>query len=627
MPKKELHRFHVQAPQRSRKRRGRKLVTRLEADTKASTQKSGESTQERDTGEESRRPTSSALVPIQKSRPKRAPWQWWQLWLGILSLMGITVTSGVLFLTQLPPPIDCQRISPLSADGDRLYCAQAAADSGKLDRVVAAVKLVHNWPQDNPLYREAQRKLKEWSEVILQIAQQKIHQGNQLEAVTIASQIPVSSPLYPEAQAAIATWKQEWKQGEETVSKFNDALKVQKWQQASQLIAALSKSKREYWSMTRVDIMLKQLGTEKEAWQQLQEARDLAKSNTLEEIKQAIALTIKVNPNSYVKPQALEEQSRWSRTLLGIAASSFYNGKFATVTSILEPIPVNSPQYPEAQDWIRLAHAAKTAKENNILALVDALAAVRQIPPKSPVHRLASKQWATWQSQLQDQVKLNYAAVVASFEQRMGLQIAINQAKKVAPGRPQRVFAQTLIAQWQKEIQQIEDRNNLTEAQQLAESGTIEPLKVAVEMASRIQLGQPLRLSAQGAIARWNRQIQTLEDRPILELADTFAQRQDWMEAISTAQQIRPDRALYSESQRSIAQWVAQVQILQDKPILEAATALAAQGRFDAAIATATQISAERSLYKQAQAAIANWTSQQKAAISNEAPSAASEAN
>ncbi len=618
MPKKELYRFHVQSPQISRKRLGRKLVTRLGRGTKASTQKSGENTQ--GPGEDSRIPTSTALVPIQKRPRKRGAWQWWQLWLGILSLMGITVASGAFFLTQLPPPINCQRISPLSADGDRLYCAQTSAESGKLESVVAAVKLVENWSPDNPLYREAQRKLKEWSEVILQIAQQKINQGNQPEAVTIASYIPASSPLYPEAQAAIATWQQEWKQGEETVSKFKDALKVQKWQQASQLIAALSKSKREYWRMTRVDAMMKQLSTEKEAWEQLQEARDLAKANTLEEIKKAITLTIKINPNSYVKAQALEEQSRWSRTLLGIAAKSFYTGDFPSVMSMLDSIPVNSPHYLEAQDWIRLAQGAKTAKENNILALVDALAAARQISPNSPVRKLASKQAATWQSQLQDQVKLNYAAFFASFDQRTGFQMAINQAQKVAPGRPQRIFAQTLIAQWRKEIQQIEDRNHLAQAQQLAEWGTIEPLKAAVEIASQIQLGQPLRLPAQGAIAKWNRQIQALEDRPILELADTFAQRQEWMAAISTAQQIRPERALYSKAQQAIAQWVAQVQIVQDTPILDAATALAAQGRFDAAIATASQISPERSLYEQAQAAIANWTSQQKAATSNEAP-------
>jgi hypothetical protein len=68
-------------------------------------------------------------------------------------------------------------------------------------------------------------------------------------------------------------------------------------------------------------------------------------------------------------------------------------------------------------------------------------------------------------------------------------------------------------------------------------------------------------------------------------------------------------------------EWVAQVQMAQDRPILEAAAALAAQGRFDAAITTASQIPPERPLYGEAQGAIASWTSQ-KAAISGETQSA-----
>jgi soluble cytochrome b562 len=248
---------------------------------------------------------------------------------------------------------------------------------------------------------------------------------------------------------------------------------------------------------------------------------------------------------------------------------------------------------------------------------VDALAAVRQIAPKSPVYSLASKQAALWQSQLQDHAQLQYAVAIASLEQRQTLAYAIDQATKVALGRPQRIRAQTLIAQWRKEIQQIEDRNKLNEAQKLAKRGKIEELKTAVEIASKIQLGQPLRLEAQSAIAKWNRQIQKLEDQPTLDLADTFAQRRDLMAAISTAKQIRPGRTLYPEAQKAISAWLSQVQTAQDRPILEAATALAAQGRFDAAIATASQIPPERALYGQAQAAIARWTSQ-KAAISGE---------
>jgi hypothetical protein len=226
------------------------------------------------------------------------------------------------------------------------------------------------------------------------------------------------------------------------------------------------------------------------------------------------------------------------------------------------------------------------------------------------VHKIASSRATFWQSQVQDLSQLQLASFFASFQQRTGFAYAIDQAARIAPGRPQRQRAQTLIAYWRKEIQLIDDRNTLEGAQQLAKGGTIVELKTAVELASQIKLGQPQRIQAQTDIAKWTRQIQALEDQPILDLAEAFAQRRDLIAAISTAGQIRADRPLYPEAQKAIANWVAQVQTAQDRPILDAAAALAAQGRFDAAIATASQIPPERALYAQAQAAISTWSAQ-----------------
>jgi hypothetical protein len=540
------------------------------------------------------------------------------LWLSLVSIMGVAVTSGVLLLTKLPPPIDCRKISALSADGDRLYCAQRAAESGKLDQLVAAIRLVQHWPQAHPLYPEAQRQMTAWSQAILNLAQQKIRQGNPSSAITIASYIPFSSPLYKEAQAKINAWKQNVKQVEEITAQVTDAMKSQSWQKASQLISQLSQLNQEPWTLSRVDALLKKLSDEKEAWEQLEEARELAKSNALEQIKQAIALTTQIKANSYVKAQALVEQSGWSNTLVQIAAKLFEQNNFASAIDILQHIPTTAPQYAVAQDWIQLSRAAQTANKNNIFALVDALSAIRSIAPQSPVHQAASSQATRWQQQLQDLKQLQMARLFASFQQRAGLTYAVNQAARIASGRPQRVMAQTLIAQWRKEIQQIDDRNSLANGRQLALGGTMAELKSAVELASQIKLGQPLRIEAQTEIAKWNRQIQALEDRPILDLAEALAQRRDLIAAISTAGQIRSDRPLYPEAQKAIANWVAQVQTAQDRPILDAAAALAAQGRYDAAIATASQIPPERALYEQAQAAIAGWTAQKAASAQSE---------
>jgi soluble cytochrome b562 len=619
VPKRELHRFHVQAPLKVRKRRGRKLVIRLGKNTQSSSRQVNG-----DLGGEGvdapRPPHSTALVPVsvKRRRLQVRSWRWMLLWLGLCSIMGVAVASGVLLLTKLPPPIDCRRISPLSADGDRLYCAREAAESGKLEQLVTAIQLVQHWPPQHPLYPEAQRQMTAWSKAILGLAQQKIHEGNPSEAIAIATKIPFSSPIYDEAKAKITTWQQQLKRAEQITRQFQDALKVQSFQKASLLILDLSRLTQDSWNLSRVDALLKQLTIEKEAWQQLEEARELAKSNTLEQLVDAIARTTKIDRNTYVKSQVLEEQSRWSRIVIDMATKLFQQQDFAGVIKVLDNIPRTAPQYAEARDWMQLSRASETAKKNNILALVDALAALRPIEQKSPVRKLASSKATLWQQELQDLTKLQLATVFASFQQRTGLTYAIDQAIRVAPGRPQRQRSQTLIAQWRKEIQLIDDRNTLANAKQVASGGTLVELKAAVELARQIKLGQPLRIEAQTEIAKWNRQIYALEDQPILDLAEAFAQRGDLIAAISTAGQIRSQRPLYPEAQKAIANWVAQIQTAQDRPILDAAAALAAQGRFDAAIATASQIPPERALYPQAQAAISNWTAQ-KAAINGEA--------
>ena len=112
------------------------------------------------------------------------------------------------------------------------------------------------------------------------------------------------------------------------------------------------------------------------------------------------------------------------------------------------------------------------------------------------------------------------------------------------------------------------------------------------------------------AIAEWSRQIQILEDQPTLDLARTFAQKNNLSSAIQTAQQIRPGRVLRGEAEEAIITWTLQLQIAEDKPLLEAANALATQGRFSLAIQTVAQIKPNRPLYDEAKEAIARWTAQ-----------------
>jgi len=195
------------------------------------------------------------------------------------------------------------------------------------------------------------------------------------------------------------------------------------------------------------------------------------------------------------------------------------------------------------------------------------------------------------------------------------LKLAIDQAKLVAPGRPQRLQAQTWVAHWQKEIQRVEDRPYLTQAQQIAKVGTVSSLRQAIAAASQIARGRALRIEAQTAIATWQRQIQVVEDQPTLDEARTFATQGNLNKAIEVAGKIRSGRALYEEAQGAISDWVAQIQIAEDRPILNDAYALASQGNLSQAINVASQIGYGRALSGEAQGAIANWSAERDAII------------
>ena len=121
---------------------------------------------------------------------KRTFWQWQLIWLSLLVGFGVTGAAAFLWLLTMPPPPNCQQLSPLAADGERLYCAQQAAKSGKLDQLESAVAMVQAWPKEHPLYSQGQHLIGEWSKLILGFARAKIELGDLKGALAIVAKIP-----------------------------------------------------------------------------------------------------------------------------------------------------------------------------------------------------------------------------------------------------------------------------------------------------------------------------------------------------------------------------------------------------------------------------------------------------
>lgn len=206
-----------------------------------------------------------------------------------------------------------------------------------------------------------------------------------------------------------------------------------------------------------------------------------------------------------------------------------------------------------------------------------------------------------------DVQRLKFSTMVAKLGRRLTYQWAETQAFQVETDRPRRIQGQTLISTWRANLERIEDRPILIQARAMAQPGTIPALRSAMDKASQVELGRPLRGEAQTLIAAWRGEIQVIEDRPLLDAAAALANQGKLKEAIQEAQKIAANRALYGRAQTLIQDWTTTLQIAEDQPILDRAQRLAYAGSLTAAINMASQIAPGRALYPNARRAIARW--------------------
>lgn len=568
------------------------------------------------------KPASSQIPPRENSFASRRPrmrspksWNWSLLGLGAIILSVGMGTVALTWLTTLPPLPDCGKISPIAADSERLYCAQEAIRSGDLPQLVAGLQLVSQWSDDHPLHGEAQKLMSNWSKAILAIANDRISHNDLPGAVEAAEHIPPNSPIYEEAQASIAHWKEQWQQGETLYQTAQEALQNQYWDKASEQVSALAQLENPYWRQ-RADQLTSQILAEKQARAQLVEARNLAKRQTPKALGEAIALAQQITPSSHAWAEAKAELTQWSQALLKTGMQQWQQGNLEEAIALVQQAPPDPTLSPDAADLVQFSHAQRLASWSEvqwqpsfkqIWGLMQALSTVEQIEPDSEFYRQAQADRETWQSQLDDLIQLQFANLSASLGQRFSLETAIKQAELVGADRPRRVQAQTLVAHWRQEIERVEDRPYLRRARELAEPGTIPALKAAIAQASVIPLNRALRGEAQASIAAWNSRIETIEDQPFLDEARALASQGKRREAIASAEKIRSGRALYDEAQTAIRNWRTEIEIAEDRPILNEAYELAEQGSLSAAIDVASQIGRGRALYSEARSAIAQW--------------------
>ncbi|MBW4466902.1 MAG: hypothetical protein KME07_15870 [Pegethrix bostrychoides GSE-TBD4-15B] len=549
-------------------------------------------------------------------------WHWPLVWFSAFAVLGGMGTAALVWLVSLPPQVNCKHPEQLSLDMERLYCAQEAAQSGEMAKLIAGIDLLKQWPDDHPLHGEAQRLITEWSDQVLTISTQRVVRGDLKGAEAALSHLPSTTPIYQDAQKALGRWRKYSQRATNLNAKAQEALKQKDWNAVSDYIVLLAAFERDYWELEHgADALAQRLGVEKQAWQTLSRVQKMAIN--AQQMGAAISLAQQIPSQTYAAAAAKDSLRQWSRKLVEAGNQKWIKGDRlgAIATLRLDPKVVSQP---EIEDLYRFSHAYRLANPalsdrwlptaGNMINLAEAIAAMDHVKPDSPFRNQAQLLKKSWQAQMDNLIQLKYASATARFEHPAMLGLAVQQAQQISAQAPRRLQAQTLIAHWQQEAQRVEDQPIVNRAMRLAKGGTIESFKAAIAAASQIPLGRALRQQSQTLIASWRVQIQTLEDRPKLEQATDLAQQGKLEQAIQTASQIGAGRALYRNAQNAIADWryqqVVDIQTAQDQPILDQAMAQAASGQLSAAIRTASRIGSGRALSSRAQSSIRQWETQ-----------------
>lgn len=474
----------------------------------------------------------------------------------MILVCGGSGALALVMLLQIPGMPNCPAIFwPLASASLRFECARLAANKQTAKDLLEAIALLDSLPADHPMRQEANRLVEQWSQDVLKLAEQDFNLGKLGEAIAAARRIPPNVSAHKVVDERIQRWQSIWKKAEEIYKKAEGELRQQDFRQAFAQAVRLLDVENTYWQTVKYDELTNRITVARNDGNKLGQAMRLADMGSLKRLLEAIKLVESIRPDSYLYEAAQKAIPRFGQKMMDLAQAALDRRDLSEALSIIDKIPEKANLAAVASDFTILARAQSHVWQNTTTALEEGIA----------------------------------------------------QAQQIGSGRPLYKKAQTLITRWQMEIEALAQ---LDKAKLLAQSGGVNDLTAGIAEASQVKRNNPRWQEAQQQISRWRSQIETVEDRPLLEYADQIAAAGDndsLSAAIDQAKQIGEGRALYGEARRRIQQWTAQIQRTQDQPILDQARAYANSGDLTAAVSTAQQIRSGRSLYQEAQSDIRKW--------------------
>jgi len=556
------------------------------------------------------------LAPPRRLRKKVSLPHWvprnWQFWgaVSVLTFSGLGIFSA-LTLFSLPDSPNCPAIFlPTASASMRLYCAQLLAGKQTLDSLLKAIDLVNDMPSDHPLRAEIDRNIEDWSKEILKLAEDSFQNGDLEKAVNTVQRIPAQTTAHGRVAKQIKDWRSLWAKAEHIYQEAEENLRQNDLRQAFLTATRLLSVGNKYWETTKYKQLNDLITDTRVDGGKLDKAKGLADQGGLENLLTALKLLDEIKPASHLYQEATSVMSQFGQKMLDLADAALDRRDYKGATNILQQIPDRANLKAEIQDFNTIAQARAQGWGGTADDLQAAIQQARKLKNDRPLYSKAQQLIANWQLEIQDIAYLERARQLAQPGSIGDLSAAITEARQIPSSNPRGKEAQDAIEGWTATIQTIEDRPYLDRAEQFASIGDISSLQRAINEASRIGAGRALYDQADQRIRDWTNRIQRSQDQPLLERARLFANQGNLRAAIDAASQIGDGRALSSEAEANIRDWTQRSEQLEDRPYLERARQLAAQGDLSAAIATAEQIREGRSLYNEAQADIRTWRNQ-----------------
>jgi hypothetical protein len=552
-------------------------------------------------------------------RAMNALWGWPLFWLAMLLGVGFTAVGALAWLFSMPPVPECDRPELLVSDRERLQCAQVQAESGELRDIERAINLVTSWPEDHPLQREGERLIERWSREIVDIANQAADSGQLDRAIDLLDRIPDDSPSYATAQDLRLRWEQSWREGSAIFDRMLAALKDQNWYEADYQADQLAFMTDFYWYEVRYKDATTRIAAEKEGRRKLKQAKQRVKeaNDDPQAVYSALESISQMNRETYARAASTPEINEWSQKLLAWAIERKREDRIEEALAAAKIIPQEAELYSRARDLVALTQSElmigrdfsplSIPLNEQILLIMDAQTVTAEMSPKHPLYRSSQALLSPWKLYLEDLLQLQIATGVASFGQPVSFRLAIAQAEEIERNRPGRIYAQTLISGWKRELERIEDKPLIERARALARLNTIDGYKAAIAQAEKLSRDRGSWVDAEALIAWCQRQIEAVEDQPIIDRARQLIVDGKIDDAIALLKQIPSGRALYDDARQLILELGQRELIERDRPILEQAIKLAKEGKLTEAINVADDIPKDSPLYREAQDKITRW--------------------